>query len=459
MKITFIRPHFLDERGSGSWKPLVFALLAGLTPRDVILDYFDERSEPIPYDHDTDLVALTVETYTARRAYQIATHFRQRGIPVVMGGHHPSFLPEEALVFADAVVIGDAEGVWEQLVRDAQQGKLQRTYKQPGLLSLQGLRFDRSVLEFSGPTLIPFFKFASVQYGRGCRHCCDFCSVHSFYGSQARTRPVAEVVAEIEMLDRKFVAFVDDNLFVGPQSAEELFRALIPLNIRWGTQIGIDIARNARLMDLMAESGCSAVIIGFESLRKDSLGEMKKGWNLGHLGYDAAVQEFRDRGIMIFGTFVFGYDHDTTDSFEMAVDFALRSRLTLANFLTLTPTPGTALYDRLKDENRLFVDRWWLDPDYRYGQATFRPLQMQPDQLPEGCENARQQFYRYGNILKRTLDPAANSRDLYHLAFSWGMNWIVKHDLHSNIGCRLGAVSPLEPALERVPVGHIEAVG
>jgi len=315
MRITFIRPHIMDERSLTAMEPLVFAILAGLTPSDIELDFFDERLEPIPSDHETDLVGLTVDTYTARRAYQIASQYHKRGVPVVMGGYHPTFLPDEALVYADAVVIGDAEGVWQQLVEDARQGKLQRIYKDSKLPSLDGLRFDRSLFVGKDYKLV-----APVQFGRGCRYACDFCSIHAFYGSNTRQRPLSEVVAEIKALDHRYIVFIDDNLFVDIPKAEELFRALIPLNIHWACQISIDIAENTKLMDLMAKSGCFCAMIGFETLCKDNLRQMRKGWNIKHNDYETAIRKFRERGIMVYASLVFGYDHDTVDTFDITAD-------------------------------------------------------------------------------------------------------------------------------------------
>ena len=459
MKVTFIRPNLSDTRSPDAWKPLAFAVLAGLTPPDVELDFFDDHLEPIPDDHDTDLVALTVDTYTARRAYQIATQFRQRGIQIVMGGYHPSFLPEEALTYADAVVIGDAEGVWGQLVRDAKQGKLQRVYKDSKLPSLKGLKFDHSIFEGKRYNPIPFVRFTPVQYSRGCRFACDFCSIHAFYGSRTRQRPVAELVAEIEALGRKHVIFIDDNLFVNVPKAEELFRALIPLSIRWACLVSVDIAKNARLLGLMAKSGCVAAATGFESLDKENLGQMRKGWNLKDDDPITAIQKFHDQGIMIYATFVFGYDQDTVDSFDITAEFAIRSKFALANFLALTPTPGSRLYNRLMSGNRLIFDRWWLDPDYRFGQATFRPLRMTTDELPEGCRRARKTFYEYGSILKRALGPVASNHDLSHLGIYLAANLVVKHNIFCNIGRRLGADTPLEPRLENVPLQPTSSKG
>lgn len=446
MKITFICPHLTDCRSAEGLQPLVFAILAGLTPPEIELAFFDERLEPIPDHHDTDLVALTTDTYRARRAYQIASGFRQRGIPVVMGGHHPTFLPEEALAYADAVVIGEAEGVWAQVVRDAQQGKLEGIYRQSEPPPLSGLRYDRSI--FKGKRHTPI---CVVQFGRGCRFACDFCSVHAFHGSQARHRPVAEVVAEIEALDRKLILFIDDNLFVDAPRAEELFRALIPLNIRWVSQASVDIARNTPLMDLMAESGCLGLAIGFESLNLNNLKQMKKTWNLDSGGFAAAIREYHERGIMVYGTFVFGYDHDTVDSFDITAEFAIRSKLALANFLALTPTPGSPIYSRLLEENRLIYDRWWLDPRYRIGEATFHPRLMKAEELPEGISRAREMFFCNSSMLKRALNPTAIRGSLRYLVGYLVMNSIVRLGPFHNLGVRLGSSAPLEPGLENIP--------
>jgi radical SAM superfamily enzyme YgiQ (UPF0313 family) len=439
MKITFIRPSITGRRAHDAMEPLAFAILAGLTPPDVELDFFDERLEEIPTDHETDLVALTVETYTARRAYQIADAFRRRGVPVVMGGYHVSFLPEEALQFADAVVINDAEGVWEEVVRDAREGRLRRIYQSRQLPALAGVKFDRRI--FQGKR---YTAAAPVQYGRGCKYACDFCSIHAFYGSSLRQRPVGEVAAEIEALDRRFILLVDDNLFVDPAKAEELFRALAPLKIKWGCQVSIDVAKDERLLKLMERSGCIAALVGFESLDEINLAQMNKKWNLRHGDYASAIRRFQERGIMIYGSFIFGYDHDTVDVFKRTVEFAVGAKLFLVNFSALTPTPGAKLYQRLRDEGRLIYDRWWLDPNYRYGQATYHPKLMTADELTEGCLLARHQFYSAASIIQRAFDFKTNARSLARLGVYALANLISKRELNQKLGQRLGSEAPLE---------------
>lgn len=439
MKITFVRPNMTDHQSMDAMEPLAFAILAGLTPPEVETVLYDERIEPVPYDEPTDLVALTIETYTARRAYQIAAAFRARGVPVVMGGYHATFLPDEVLQWADAVVIGDGEPVWAQVVRDAQAGTLQRRYQASEFQPLDGLYLDRSI--FAGKRYAPA---GLVQYGRGCRFACDFCSIYAFYGRNLRQRPIAETVAEIEALNRRHIFIVDDNIFTNVEQAKALFRALIPLKIRWSCQVSIDVTHDVELLDLMAKSGCLTALIGFESLNAANLAQMKKKWNLKHQDYATSVRKLQDHGIMIYGTFVFGYDEDTPDSFAVSLDFALRSKFYLANFNPLTPTPGAALYDSLQKEKRLVYDRWWLDPGFRYGYATFHPRGMTADQLTEGCFQTRQQFNTYASIFSRAMQPDTNCRGPYRLGLHLASNVISRREIYRKQGQRLGADTPLE---------------
>ena len=433
MRIVFVRPNLRDTRSSDAMEPLSFAILNALTPPHAETALFDERLEAIPLDVSADVVAITVETYTARRAYQIADSFRARGIPVVMGGYHPTFLPDEALEHADAVVLGDAEELWPQLLEDLSSGSLRRRYEQPSFPTLGGLVPDRSI--FSGKRYAPI---SLVQYGRGCRYACDFCSIRAFYGSSLRQRPVSEVVAEIEMAERKHVFLVDDNIFVDVDKAKELFRALIPLKILWSCQVSIDVTRDPELVELMRRSGCVSALIGFESLEPRNLEQMRKRWNLKY-DYRTAIQKLHDAGIMIYGTFVFGYDHDTVDSFDATVDFAIENKLMLANFNPLTPTPGSRLFERLQKEGRLIYDRWWLDPRFRYGHATYHPRGMTADELTEGCYRARTRFNTAMSTAKRLFDRRTHLRSPRRLGLYLLSNRISKREIHAKQGQRLGA--------------------
>lgn len=440
MQITFIRPNFRQLRSRDAMEPLCFAILESLTPPDVETSFYDERIEPIPFDAPADLVALTVETYTARRAYQIAAEYRRRGVKVVMGGYHPTFLPHEALQYADAVVRGDAEGIWPRVVADAERGRLGRIYQQDRFAPLAGLWPDRSLFEGK-----PYGPLALIQYGRGCRYNCEFCSIRAFYGSSLRQRPVSEVVAEIERVGRKDIFFVDDNIFVSIAKAKELSEALIPLGIGWSCQVSIDVVRDRALVELMARSGCMAVLVGFESLNAANLKQMRKSWNLKYGDYATSIEVLQDAGIMICGTFVFGYDQDTVDSFDAAVEFAIRNKFLLANFNPLTPTPQAPLFDRLKREGRIIYDRWWLDPRYRYGEATFHPRGMTADELTEGCYRARSTFNRYGSIFRRMFDTRTNLRSPYRAGIYLLANRVSRKEVRAKQGMCLGEPGPLEP--------------
>jgi radical SAM superfamily enzyme YgiQ (UPF0313 family) len=440
MKVTFVRPNLFEDRSSDAMHPLCFAILKSLTPPDVQTAFYDERLEDIPLDEPTDLVAMTVETYTARRSYQIASQFRRRGVPVVMGGYHPTFLPNEALQYADSVVTGDAEGVWQQVIEDARGGSLQRLYSRDGFPELGGTQPDRTI--FQGKRYTPV---SLVQYGRGCRYNCNFCSIRAFYGSDLRQRPVGEVVEEIKRVRSKFVFLVDDNIFVDIPKAVELFEALIPLKILWSCQVSIDIARDRELVQLMKRSGCINALIGFESLNPDSLKQMRKAWNLKYGDYQSSIQVFQDAGIMIYGTFVFGYDQDTVESFDKAVEFAIRNKFYLANFNPLTPTPGADLYTQLESENRLIYDRWWLDPEFRYGHATFHPKGMTADELTAGCLRARLRFNTYRSLMQRAFAPRTNLRSPYRLGIYLLSNLISKREILRKQDRQLGSAADLEP--------------
>jgi radical SAM superfamily enzyme YgiQ (UPF0313 family) len=441
MHITFIRPNLGDFRARDAMEPIVFALLAARTPDDVDLAFYDERLHPVPLDVDTDLVAMTVETYTARRAYQIAAHYRRRGIPVVMGGYHPTLLPEEVSHYCDAIVIGDAEGVWEKIVDDARRGSLQPSYQAREPAALAGIHPARHV--FQGKRYAPV---SLVQYGRGCRLACDFCSIHAFYGKYMAQRPVDDVVAELASLPRsRPVFFVDDNLFSDLPTLERLLDAITPLKIRWTCQTTVDVTRNERLLDKMAASGCMLALIGFESLSEANLSQIGKRWNLRRGEYANGIRRLHERGIMIYGTFVFGYDDDKPDAFDRTVDFALESGFAIANFNPLTPTPGTALIKRLAQERRLLHERWWLDPEFRYGTATFVPRGMTPEELTAGCWRARQSFYRYSTIAQRVAALPGLYLRPSRLAVLVASNLISRREIHRKQGARLGTDEKLEP--------------
>ncbi|MBN9414817.1 MAG: B12-binding domain-containing radical SAM protein [Candidatus Eremiobacteraeota bacterium] len=432
MKVTFVRPNLGDWRSPDAMEPLAFAVLKGVTPADVECELWDEKVEKIPERLETDLVAMTVETFTARRAYLLADRFRAQGLKVVAGGYHPTFLPQEALTHFDAVVCGDAETLWPQVLLDAAGGRLQSVYRQPAGGEMRGLRYDREI--FGGKR---YGRVTPVQFSRGCRFACDFCSIHAFYGRALSHRPVDEVVAEACALRSRYVFLVDDNLFVNVEALRGLLAGLKGCGLRWGCQISLDVAADENLLAAMAESGCVAALIGFESLDGANLVQMRKKWNTRH-PYREAIARFHAHGIMIYGSFIFGYDQDDRDVFARTVDFALENQLFLVNFSALTPTPASALYARMEKEERLLYSRWWLDGGYGYGDAVYRPGLLTPQQLTEGCRWARGQFYGYRNIARRVLWPAPGCATFGHRLISLAANLTSRHTLDRKLGRPLG---------------------
>jgi radical SAM superfamily enzyme YgiQ (UPF0313 family) len=424
-------PH----KARDAMEPLAMAILASIKPFDIEYKFYDFRIEEIPFDEPTDLVAITVETYTALCAYRIAAEYKKRNIPVVLGGYHATFLPEEGLLHADAIVSGDAEECWPRLLQDFKDGKMQKYYKSLISTCLKGIFPDRSI--FDGKRYAPVHM---VQFGRGCKYNCDFCSIKTFYGDYLAQRPVEDIVKEIQGLKHKHIFIVDDNIFSYKEKTKELFKALIPLKIKWSSQVSIDITDDLELVDLMAKSGCISVVIGFESLNKKALNEMRKGWNLTNRTYQDAVKIMRDHGIMIYGTFVHGYDTDTKDSFKYNLEFALESKFFLANFNPLTPTPGTNLYKRLSDQKRLLHDPWWLDENYKWGHAQFIPSQMTPEELTEGCFNARKAFSEFSNIGKRLFNGTAHLGSPYHVGVFLAANIVQRYEIRSKHGTTLAKI-------------------
>ncbi|HSH74850.1 MAG TPA: radical SAM protein, partial [Longimicrobiales bacterium] len=349
-------------------------------------------------------VAITVEIYTARRAYEIAAEFRARGVPVVIGGIHPTAMPEEAAAHADSIFLGDAETAWAGVVDDARNGRLQPVYRAPpGVPQLGGVLPRRDLFEGKG-----YLPITLMQFTRGCRFVCDFCAVSVYFGRKNFARPTHEVLREIEEQDRKFVFFVDDNLLSNHEVAKAFLRELIPLKIRWVSQATLDMTNDPELMDLLEASGCLGNVIGFESIDPRSVKSMKKAPNLVQRGWDRygkAVEILRAHHQQTWAAFTLGHDFDTVESIRETLDFAMHHKFCFAAFNILMPYPQTPLYERLRQEGRLLWDgKWWLHPEYRFNHAAFVPRNMTPDELTEACWEARSEWNAKGSIFKRMLD-------------------------------------------------------
>lgn len=441
MKLTLIKPNigraehslYVDE---GRMEPLMLGVLAGLTPPDVEVVLHDDRMEAIPYDDPTDLVGITVECFTARRAYEIAAEFRERGVPVILGGMHVTLLPDEALRHADSILVGDAETVWRDVITDARQGRLRRRYSgEPGPGQTGGVLPRRDI--YRGKSYLPI---SLMQFSRGCRFSCNFCAVSSYFDRKHHLRRIHDVLAEIEDQERREIFFIDDNIAADPAALRELCHALIPMRVRWVGQTSLDVTRDPSLMRLMEGSGCWGNVMGFESITPESLRDAGKSPNMSVSSrYEREVAILREHGMQTWAAFTLGYDHDTLESIEATVEFALRSRFTFAAYNILMPYPGTPMYAALQSQGRLlYGGAWWLHPDYRFNHAAFIPTRMTAEALTDACRDARTRFNAMPSLFQRFGDVKTNLRSVARALAFWRYTLLYRREVHKKHGLRLG---------------------
>lgn len=435
MKVTLIKVSMLEGKSYDAMKPLIFAIFDAVTPKEIEINYIDDRIEDLPLQIDSDVIALSVETFAARRAYQIAKQYKTPHNRIVIGGFHPSALPEEALEYCDTVLIGDAEDTWPAYLSDLQKGVEKDRYISSHKESL--MRIDFNSKAFAGKKYNPI---GLLQFSRGCKFRCDFCSVGSFYNCKVRQKSLELIIEEMKAIREKLLFFIDDNIFLDERSAIELFEAIKPLNKRWACQISMDVALNDKLLQIMKESGCVLVFIGFESLNPDNLKLMNKVANLQLETYEKAIQTIHKHGLMIIASFVLGYDYDTPASIEATLQFAMKHRLAATHFNPLIPLPGTKLYARLEAEGKLLYPKWWLEEGYRYGDTVYYPARMTPEELQEGCKQARYTFNTYKNIFRRLWGNKVHRRPFHALIFL-ALNLISRKEIHRKQGKVLGGKS------------------
>jgi len=376
---------------------LTLTSLAALTPDHIDVKITDENVEPINFEEDVDLVGVTGMVMHAKRAYQIAARFRERGIPVVMGGPHASSLPLEVKEHVDAVVIGEAEGVWGGLLEDFGRGSLQPFYKAASYCSMEKMPHPRRDLLRQDA----YMTVNCVQTTRGCPHQCDFCHVTHFFGKTYRCRPVDEVIAEVEELKGNFVVFVDDNIAGNRHYAKELFTRLRPLKKQWASQASMTLMRDPELLRLAAESGCVSLFVGIESLSSENLKEVNKSFNRAPQ-FEEALKALHDHDIMVLAGFIFGLDNDDEGVFERTLRFCERNRIELPTFFVLTPLPGTPVFQRMESEGRLLHKDW---SQYNGATVNFKPKLMTEETLQRGFNWVLKETYSWNSIIKRVFHP------------------------------------------------------
>lgn len=402
MKIVLIMPRgALYRHRTGVFKkairyaPLTLTTLASLVPKELNaeIEIYDEGITEIPSKIDADIVGITAITGTALRAYAIADGLRQQGIPVVLGGVHPTLMPEEAALHADAVVTGFAEESWPQLLKDFRARKMKKLYTQSSSLSMESLPVPRrELLKSKG-----YVTIDSVQATRGCVNECDFCIVPVAWGRRMYFRPVQDVVTELASIKSKYVLFVDVSPIENVKYAKELYKAMIPLKKIWVSPATIRMADDPELLSLAYLSGCRGLLIGFESVSQQTLKSMGKHFNSAEK-YKVQVKRLHDHGIAIQACLVFGFDGDDKSVFEKTVEFVDKLNLDLPRYTVYTPFPGTPIHQKLKKENRIIETNWSL---YDAQHVVFRPALMSAEELQNGLHWAWKQSYTHRSIARR----------------------------------------------------------
>jgi radical SAM superfamily enzyme YgiQ (UPF0313 family) len=402
LKIVLVSPKGpLYRHRGGIWKkslryqPLTLTTLAALIPPEIPVDLqlWDEGIADIPLDLDADLVGLTVITGTAMRAYELAGHYRRRGIKVVLGGPHVTLIPDDVQPHADAIVVGYAEDSWPQLLRDLARGQLKSRYDQAPGLDLANRPFPRR-------DLLPGNRYLTnnvFEATRGCIHNCDFCVVPTAWGRKPYLKPVADVVADIRQHGARKLIFVDLNIIADPEYARRLFLALIPLRVQWYGLATVLLADDLELLKLAARSGCKGLLMGLESISPQNLRQNHKGFNSPDK-FVRVVERLHEHGIALQGCFVFGLDQDEPDVFLRTAEFAVAAKIDLPRYAVVTPFPNTGLYKRLESEGRILTKNWEL---YDGQHVVFKPAKMSIEELQTGIETAWKYTYSLCSIVRR----------------------------------------------------------
>ncbi len=380
----------------------LLAVAALIPPDEYEVVMTDENIEPVDLDLNADLVGISAMTSYVNRGYEIADHFRARGIPVIMGGVHPSFMPGEALEHADAVVIGEAELVMSDVLDDLQRGEMRGTYQADRLHSM----VDMPVPRYDLVKKNRYINSTFIQTSRGCHQACTFCAESMMNGLKFRYRPIDEVMREVEICGQKHISFNDADFFGTPQRPMEVMQAMKGRGVRWQAGVTSRLALKDEMLELAADSGCYMLSIGFESISRETLRSVHK-----HVNHPDKFRELVDKihsyGIQVFGLFMFGFDHDDPSVFEQTVKFNIDAGYDMCAYSVLTPYPGTLTWYQMKKENRIVSYDW---DKYDQGHIVYRPTKLTPDELREGHLHAYERFYSWPSMLRRFPWNSSRSR-------------------------------------------------
>jgi len=413
--------------------PLGLATLAGYLDDDTEVTLQDEHVETLKTDDRPELVVIQVYITSARRAYQLADHYRRRGSYVVLGGLHVTSLPEEAAAHADTIFLGPGEDTWPAFLDDYRAGRPLKVYRST-VRTLEQLPKLRRDLIKRHLYLVP----NSIVVSRGCPHSCDFCYKEAFFegGRGFYTQKVDQALAEIERLPGRHLYFLDDHLFGDTRFAEALFDGMRGMNRLWQAAGTVQSVLRPRLLEKAVACGLRSLFVGFETLSADNLREQRKPQNLGR-DYGAAIRRLHDQGVMVNGSFVFGMDGDDETVFDRTVEWAINQGIETATFHILTPYPGTALYERMLKAGRMLHADWDL---YDTRHTVYRPAQMTAQRLEKGYWRAYRDFYRWGSILRGASTKPDFVAALRHIGYAGGWkkfeplwDWVIRAKRISNM--------------------------
>ncbi len=383
--------------------PYLAALIPGNRTNEVFISLVDDRTDDIDYHSHWDIVCLTVMTHQAVRALEIAKEFKRRGTTVVIGGWHPTFFDDELTKICDAVLFGEGEITWPQMIEDFKKGKLKKINQSnelPDLVNLPMPRWDLVNLKKFRIPIMPIFTV------RGCPHQCMFCEVAAVHGKKFRIRPMEEVIEEfkyIKSLDKNMVFIIDDNFAAKKSYTKELLLNITDLKLKWGCMWTLKASQDEELLKIAQHAGLFNILMGMESINPETIKMMSKGHNSVE-EYDGILQNLNKKGIFYTLSFIFGWDNDTEESFQNTLDFINRNKVPMAFFRVLTPRKGTGLYEIFDKENRILY-KDGDEREYLINKCIYQPKNFSPEQLDERIWKMYRQMYSFKSMFKRRVFP------------------------------------------------------